>query len=150
MTSTQKNKILNIFLWIAQFVLAAFFFMAGFTKATTHVDQLHEMINWTNDVPLWLVRFIGVSEILGSTGLLVPSILRIKPILTPIAACALIVVMVLAIFFHISRGEANVIGMHFTVIALASFIAWGRFKRNPVLSKQISFDKTIPGSTAKA
>lgn len=80
-------------------------------------------------------------ELLGCAGLLLPSILRIKPILTPIAASAFIVVMVLAIIFHISRNETNIIGMHLGVILVASFIAWGRFKKTPILHKSQSSSK---------
>jgi uncharacterized membrane protein YphA (DoxX/SURF4 family) len=129
------NKFLNIALWVAQILLAAFFLMAGYTKARSPVDQLYTAINWTKDVPLWFVRFIGVLELLGSVGLILPSMLRIKPILTPIAASAFITLMSFAIIFHISRGEANIIGMHFGIILVASFVAWGRFRKIPILPK---------------
>jgi uncharacterized membrane protein YphA (DoxX/SURF4 family) len=130
-----KTKVLNITLWILQIILAAFFLMAGYTKARSPVVNLYVAFNWAKDVPLALVRFIGIIELLGSIGLLLPSIFRIKPILTPIAASAFIVLMVFAIIFHISRGESNIIGMHLIVITVASFVAWGRFKKVPILPK---------------
>lgn len=130
-----SGKVLNIGLWLAQIILAAFFLMAGYTKATSPVDKLYATINWAKDVPLALVRFIGIMELLGCVGLLLPSILRVKPILTPIAAVAFIMVMFCAIIFHIFRGEASYIGMHLGIILVAAFIAWGRFDKNPILSK---------------
>jgi uncharacterized membrane protein YphA (DoxX/SURF4 family) len=133
MHTDNNHKLLNIALWIAQIMLAAFFLRAGFAKATMTVGSLAIALEWTKDVPLWLVRFIGICELLGSAGLLLPSILRIKPVLTPIAACSLIIVMILAILFHISRGEGSIIGLHFVIISIAAFIAWGRFKIVPLL-----------------
>lgn len=129
------SKVLNITLWIAQILLAAFFSIAGYTKATSSVDQLYATINWSKDVHLTLVRFIGIMELLGCLGLLLPSILRVKPILTPIAAIAFIMLMFSAIIFHIFRGEASDIRMHLGIILVAAFIAWGRFEKVPILPK---------------
>jgi putative oxidoreductase len=132
---TKKSKGLNIALWIAQSILALLFLMSGTMKSTIPMGQLYVSLNWTKDVPMGLVRFIGVFELLIALGLLLPSLLRIIPVLTPVAASALILIMILAIIFHISRGEANIIGMHIAFIILASFIAWGRFKNVPIHSK---------------
>ncbi len=133
---TKKSKGLNITLWIVQVLLAAMFLIAGIMKSSMPMEQLYVSMAWTKDVPMGLVRFIGISELLGAIGLLLPSILRIKPVLTPVAASALIVVLVLAIFFHISRGEANIIGMHIVLILVALFVAWGRFKKVPIRAKK--------------
>jgi hypothetical protein len=86
-------------------------------------------------VPEAFVRFIGLSELLGGLGLILPAALRIKPVLTPWAAVGLAVVMVLASGFHVSRGESSVIGMNFILAAVAVFIAWGRFKKAPIYPK---------------
>jgi putative oxidoreductase len=131
--STSKG--LNIGLWVAQGLLAAMFLMAGGNKTFQSIEELSKMLPWVTQVPLGLVRFIGTSELLGGIGLLLPSILRIKPNLTPLAAIGLATVMLLASFFHFSRGETSVIGMNVVLMAIALFIAWGRTKKAPILPK---------------
>ena len=131
----QRSKALHISLWIAQVLLAAMFLMSGFMKVSQPIDQLSKMLPWTAQVSEGLVRFIGVAEILGALGLILPSLLRIQPKLTPIAAVGLTLVMLFAAAFHISRGETPAIGMNFVLIALAAFVAWGRFKKAPIAAK---------------
>ena len=131
----QRSKGLHITLWIAQLLLAAMFLMSGFMKVAQPIDQLSQMLPWTAQVPEALVRFIGIAEILGAVGLIFPSLFRIQPKLTPMAALGLAVVMLFAVFFHVSRGETPAIGMNFVLIAIAAFIAWGRFKKAPIASK---------------
>ncbi len=84
---------------------------------------------WAADLSVGLVRFIGVAELAAGVGLILPAATRIMPGLTRLAAVGLALIMGLAIPFHIQRGEANVIAMHFVVVSLALFVAWGRFKR---------------------
>lgn len=135
MTNTNSTKKMNIALWIVQLLLAAMFLMAGANKLFQSTEELAKMLPWVTDVPMAMVKFIGISELLGGLGLLLPSLLRIKPILTPFAAMGLALVMILASFFHISRGEFSVIGMNFVFMAMAIFIAWGRMKKVPISSK---------------
>ena len=131
----QRSKALHLTLWIAQVILAAMFLMSGFMKLSQPIDQLSKMLPWAAQVPEALVRFIGVAEVLGAVGLILPSLLRIQPKLTPIAAVGLALVMLFAVVFHISRGETPMIGMNFILIAIAAFIAWGRFKKAPIAPK---------------
>ena len=131
----QRSKALHITLWIAQVILAAMFLMSGFMKLSQPIDQLSKMLPWAAQVPEALVRFIGVAEVLGAVGLILPSLLRIQPKLTPIAAVGLALIMLFAVVFHISRGETPMIGMNFILIAIAAFIAWGRFKKAPIAPK---------------
>lgn len=135
MSTSSNSKGWNIALWVLQVVLAAMFGMAGFTKVATPLTELATMMPWTADVPEAMVRFIGASEILGGVGLLLPALLRIKPVLTPVAAAGLVLVMVLAALFHFSRGEYPAIGFNFVFAALAALVAWGRFKKAPIASK---------------
>jgi putative oxidoreductase len=138
MTTSKENRprILNIGLWTAQVVLATVFIMAGFMKTTLPIDQLSLSVPWAKDVPEALVRFIGISELLGGIGLLLPGVFRIKPRLTPYAASGLLTIQVCAMVFHISRGEFDVISFNLALALLASFIAWGRFKKVPVLTRE--------------
>ena len=131
----QRSKALHITLWIAQVLLAAMFLMSGFMKLAQPIDQLSKMLPWAAQVPEALVRFIGAAEVLGALGLILPSLLRIKPQLTAWAAIGIAVIMLLATFFHISRGENGAIGMNIVLALLAAFIAWGRFKKAPIPAK---------------
>ncbi|GER59598.1 hypothetical protein ULMA_17060 [Patiriisocius marinus] len=135
MTNQKRNKAINIVLWIAQGLLAVMFIMAGIMKATQPVEALAESLPWVTSTPLGLVRFIGISELLGGLGLLIPSIFRFKPILTVWAALGLALIMVLAAGFHATRGEFPNIGMNVVLIGIALFIVWGRSKKAPIFSK---------------
>ncbi len=135
MTTTSNSKGWNIVLWTVQIILAGMFLMAGSTKATKPLNELTAMMPWTADVALPLVRFIGVSEMLGALGLLLPALLRIKPVFTPVAASALLLVMVMAAIFHLTRGEFSGVGFNILLGTFAAFIAWGRFSKAPVAQR---------------
>jgi len=126
------GKGLNIGLWVVQVVLALMFGMAGVMKSTAPITELAEKMVWPGAIPEGLVRFIGVSELAGAIGLLLPSLTRIKPVLTPLAAAGLVVVMVLAALFHIPRGELGALPINIGLGAAAAFIAWGRWKAAPI------------------
>jgi putative oxidoreductase len=134
-TPQNRSKVLNISLWVAQVLLAGMFIMAGFTKVAQPIEHLSQMLPWASEVPVALVRFIGISEILGGLGLILPALLRIKPQLTVWAAVGLVAVMILALIFHLSRGESAAISFNIILALVAGFVAWGRFKKTPILSK---------------
>lgn len=133
--NTTSNKGLNISLWITQVLLAALYLMAGSTKLFQPIEEIAKTLPWAAEMPSAMVRFIGLSEVLGGIGLLLPSILRTQPKLTVFAAIGLALVQLLATGFHISRGETSVIGMNFLFMAMAVFIAWGRAKKVPIAPK---------------
>lgn len=135
MKTHKNNKVLHIALWVAQVIFAAMFIMAGIMKASQPIDMLTESLPWVTSVPMGLVRFIGLSELLGGLGLLLPSLLRFKPILTVWAAIGLAAVMVSAAIFHASRGEFSATGMNVVFLTVAVFIAWGRSKKAPIHAK---------------
>ncbi len=120
---------LRIALWIAQVLLAAAFLMAGVFKAFLPIEGLSRNMAWVNAVPGGLVRFIGVAELTGGLGLVLPAATRILPILTPVAGAALALDMVLAASFHVSRGEVRAVPINLFLGAIGAFIAWGRFKK---------------------
>lgn len=130
--NTARPKALHIVLWVAQGILASAFLMAGFMKITQPIDKLSAMMSFVTDVSPALVRFIGVSEVLGAIGLIIPAALRVKPRLTTYAALGLLAVMTLAVLFHITRGEGAQIGPNIFLGSLAGFIAWGRWKKAPI------------------
>jgi putative oxidoreductase len=131
----QRSKSLHITLWIAQVILAAMFLMSGLMKVSQPIDKLSQMLPCASQMPAVFVCFVGAAEVLGALGLILPSQLRIQVKLTPIAAVGLSLVMLFAVVFHLSRGETSVIGMNFILIAIAAFIAWGRFNKAPIAPK---------------
>lgn len=137
-TNTKNSKAIHITLWIAQGLLGIMFLMAGLMKSSQPIEALAESLPWVTGTPASLVRFIGISELAGGIGLLLPSLLRWKPFLTVWAALGLAMVMVFAAIFHASRGEFSAIGMNVVIMAIALFIAWGRSKKAPIQAKQQS------------
>jgi uncharacterized membrane protein YphA (DoxX/SURF4 family) len=116
---------MNIALWIVQILLAAMFLMAGVMKAFQY-ERAKAMLPWVKDVSPGLVTFIGVSELLGGLGLVLPWLTGILPRLTPLAALGLAIIMILAAVFHLRRGEMQGIVMNLVLLVLAVFVAYGR------------------------
>ena len=125
----KKSKALNIVLWLMQTLLSVILLWAGFTKLFEPIEKLSAMWPWTGQVPVAFVKFTGIVDVLGAMGLILPSLLRIKPKLTPITAIALCLLMVCAIIFHVARGEASHIGINIVFMGVAVFVAWGRFSK---------------------
>ena len=123
---------MKLALWIAQALLALAFLAAGAMKLTQPLATLATSMAWTADVPGALVRLIGLAEVLGALGLVLPAATRIRPRLTPLAAAALALVMVLAAILHLARGEAMMLPVNLILLALLAFVAWGRTARAPI------------------
>ena len=119
---------MNTALWIIQSILAAMFAMAGVMKSTQSIDKLLKSgISWADRFPLSTIRIIGLSELLGALGLILPMVLNIVPVLTPVAASALAFVQLLAIFHHAKHKENKAIVFNIVLLSLAVFVAYGRF-----------------------
>lgn len=133
-TPASSSKALTIVLWIVQVLLAAMFLMAGGSKIAMNYADMVKMATENHGVviPEALLRFIGISEVAGALGLLLPAGTRIMPILTPWAAVGLATIMVLASALHASRGEWSSVAATCTLLAMAAFVAWGRFKARPI------------------
>ncbi|WEK54115.1 MAG: DoxX family protein [Candidatus Cohnella colombiensis] len=116
---------MNIALWIVQGLLALMFIFAGMTKALQY-EKAKASMPWVKEVSKGLVTFIGVVELIGGIGLIVPWATDIAPILTPIAAIGLALIMLFAAVFHAKRKENQAIGMNIILLALAVFVAIGR------------------------
>ena len=136
MTSTDSSALsratpraLNVALWAGQVLLLLAFGAAGLMKLTTPAEALAAS---PQGLSVGLVRFIGAAELAGALGVVLPALTRIRPMLTPLAALGLVVVMVLAAAFHLSRGEVPESGPAVVLGALAAFVAWGRGRRAPI------------------
>ena len=114
-----------IALWIVQGLLALAFLLAGFMKGFMPLEGLKKNMAWVGDVPAGLVRFLGLVEILGALGLILPKLTKIVPQLTIAAAIGLVLVMLSAAVFHAARKEYNNIGANILLLLLAAFIAVG-------------------------
>lgn len=134
MTSAKSSTAINIILWVLQVLLAAAFGMAGFLKVSKPMEELLAAgMTFVSDYSAGTVRLIGIIELTGAAGMILPSSLRIRPILTPLAAAGFAVLMVLAIFQHLSREESfmpNVV-----LLLFAAFVVWGRLVKAPVQPK---------------
>jgi len=126
---------MNKALWAAQVLVGFAFLMGGGMKMVTPHEALAADMSWVTHVPAAAVKLIGLLEVLGAFGLILPSALRIKPWLTPLAAAGLLLTMLSAAAVHIAIGEAHMIAPPFVLGALAAFIAWGRYKRHPISAK---------------
>lgn len=134
-TNSTPSVGLHRALWGVQILLGLAFLAAGGWKASTPMDELAKALPWVATAPSALIRFIGVSELLGGLGLILPSALRILPRLTPLAGALLALVMVLAAGFHASRGEFDALPANAVLGGLALFVAWGRTKAAPIEAK---------------
>jgi uncharacterized membrane protein YphA (DoxX/SURF4 family) len=114
-------------------LLAAAVVMAGSMKLMTPSADLAQQMP---DLPVALIRFIGIAEIAGAIGLILPAAMRIRPALTPLAAIGLAVIMLLAGAFHLSRGELSSLPVVFALGGLALFVAWGRSRKVPILARR--------------
>lgn len=132
-----RHKGWTIALWVVQALLALAFGLAGVMKLFLPIPDLAAMLKWPGDVPVGLVRFIGTAELAGGLGMLLPALTRIRPGLTPLAALGFIIIQLLAIPFHASRGElAMALPLNLILLALSCFVLWGRWKKAPITPRQ--------------
>ena len=129
-------KRLHYTLWSAQVLLALVFAMTGFMKLTIPAADLAQAMPAGLGLSIPLIRFIGVAEVAGALGLLLPAATRILPLLTPIAAGALAVVMALAALLHAWRSEIGSLAVVLVLGAIALFITWGRITRAPIRARR--------------
>ena len=126
---------MNIVLWVVQILLAAGFLMAGGMKLMTPHDALAAQMAWVNHFPAFAPKLIGLLEVLGAIGLILPALLRIKPELTPLAAACLALLMAGAFITHLVLGEYAMSLPSLVMGLLSAFVAWGRKNRVPVLPR---------------
>jgi len=121
---------MNVVLWIVAGLLAAVFLAAGATKLTQPKEKLATSMQWTEDFQPGQLKAIGTVEVLGAIGLILPALVDIAPVLVPVAAVGLGLVMLGAIATHGRRKEPQAIVVNVVLLAIAVFVAWGRFGPN--------------------
>lgn len=129
-TPTSRIDSWNLGLWIAQAVLAFMFLYAGFMKLIKTPEALDAMgWHWALDLPHALILFIGVMEVLGAIGILLPAATPILPVLTRVAAAGMVLLQVSAIVLHATRGEVQSLPLNLILLILALLVVWGRTRK---------------------
>ena len=117
-------------LWTVQILLAALFLFAGVAKFVTPADQM------TQGMPAWMsisfLYFIGVCEVLGAIGLILPGLLHIKPGLTSLAAAGLTIIVIGATVVTVMGGMIATAVLPLVAALLAAFVAYGRWRLAPL------------------
>jgi hypothetical protein len=116
-------------LWIVQGLLALFFMLgSGAPKLVLPAETLPMPI----PLPGWFVLFIGVAEVLGGLGLILPGLLHIWPGLTPLAAAGLVLITIGATVYQLAAGQVGSALFAMVVGLLCAFIAYGRWRLAPL------------------
>lgn len=125
-TSSLKHRqsILTSTLWIIQGLLALLFLFAGSMKLIVPIQIL--LAQMPLPLPGLFLKFIGIAEVAGAIGLILPGLLRIRPILTPLAACGLLIIMIGATVVTLAGGEVVPALLPLVVGLLCAVVAFGR------------------------
>ena len=130
---------MNTLLWIVAGLLAAAFLFSGGLKVILSKDKLRatgrilqmDAAAWTEDFSAGSIKAIGVLEVLAAIGLVLPPVLRIAPVLAPLAALGLVLLMIGAVITHIRRKEARAVVATLAYLTLAAVVVWGRLGVEP-------------------
>jgi len=141
---TRNERLLNIGLWAAQIVLAVVFTVAGAFKVFVAPEALLAKAPDLAALPLMLIRFIGIAELAAAAGLILPSLTRIAPKLTPLAALCVLPIMAGALAFNVKAGHLGPLVLAIVCSALVWFVAWARSTRAPIAPR-----KTLAMSAAE-
>ncbi|WP_130798385.1 DoxX family protein [Streptomyces otsuchiensis] len=126
----------GVALWVAQAALAVLLVGGGIFKLVTPVQELADSFAWAAEVPAALLCTSAVLDLLGGLGILLPSLTRIAPRVTVLAALGCAALMASAAVFHLSRGEAADTPMNIALAAVALFVAWGRHSIAPITPRR--------------
>jgi uncharacterized membrane protein YphA (DoxX/SURF4 family) len=119
---------MNVVLWIIAGLLAVGFLAAGVMKLTQPKEKLAASgMGWTEDFSPGAVKAIGALEILAAVGLILPTALDLVPVLVPVAALGLALVMAGAAITHVRRHEPQMVVVNLVLLALATVVAWANF-----------------------
>jgi uncharacterized membrane protein YphA (DoxX/SURF4 family) len=124
---------MNIFLWIVQVLLALAFVAHGWMFLFPP-PEIAVMMNET--LPRWFQLFLGVAEIAGGVGLILPGLTRIHPWLVTWAAVGIMIVMVAATILHIVRAEWSSTAVTFVLLVMATFVAYMRYRKLPIAPRR--------------
>jgi uncharacterized membrane protein YphA (DoxX/SURF4 family) len=133
LTFDKKSTLMNTVLWISQVFLAIVFMYSGFMKSTQSERKLVEIgQTGVEGLPMLFIRFIGISELAGAIGLVVPWLINTLPVLSPLSAICLGVIMVPAARIHYKRNEMRCVLQNAFFLLLCLFVAYGRLAALPL------------------
>ena len=118
---------MNTVLWIVQALLGVLFLYGGGYKLVMPMDEIAQQLGFS----VGFLRFIAVAEFLGGLGLILPGLLRIRPMLTPLAALGLVIIMIGATVVNVQMGAGVASLMPAVIGILAAFVAYGRWRLIP-------------------
>ena len=124
---------MDIVIWIIQGIVALLFMMDGIMKVSKSKEELSQKMGWVEKFPKGQLKIIGLLEIIGSIGIVLPMILSILEELTVVAAVGLSLVMMGAIATHARRKEYKELKVNFFILLLLGFVITGRVILVPVL-----------------
>lgn len=124
---------MDLALWTAAGLLAAVALAGGVSKTFVPKEKLAAAHGggWTGDAGAGFVKTLGVLELLAAAGLILPAALGVAPVLVPVTATCWVLLMIGAMITHGRRGESRFVMLNLVYLALAAFIAWGRFGPEP-------------------
>ncbi|TYB62342.1 DoxX family protein [Nonomuraea sp. PA05] len=145
---------LNGVFWTLQALLGFFFAGSGFGKVLLYDDALYaaapQAVAWYAATPQPLIVFIGVCEVLGGIGLILPAMAKVRPSLTPLAGAGLTLTMILAAGFHVVRGEFELVPANVLLGGVAAIITAGRWKLRPVAPTTLTRSRALWSSVVLA
>ncbi|MDX6303051.1 MAG: hypothetical protein QOI77_20 [Blastocatellia bacterium] len=122
---------MNVVLWIIQVLLALLFLLAGVTKLVLPIEEMTKQMV----MPGLFLRFLGVVEVLGALGLILPGLFRIKTWLTPLAAVGLTIIVIGATVITLKIGGGATAMFPLVTALLSAFVAYGRWRLAPLRGK---------------
>ena len=123
---------MNAVLWLLQIVLALAFLALGLLMVTRSRERLLRVAGWVEDFPEWVVTTIGVLELLGAVGVVLPGVLGVAGVLVPVAALGLVVLLIGAIVTHLLRGEQDEVAAPVLLLIASALVAAGRLSAWPL------------------
>jgi len=124
---------MNVLLWVLQFLLAAAFLAHGVFLLAPPASMMEQL----KPMPTAFRLFLGVAEVLAAVGLTLPGLTRIQPWWVPCAAAGVMIVMISATIFHLSRGEVGAAVTTLILLTMATFVAYMRWKVKPILPRTV-------------
>jgi hypothetical protein len=119
---------MNLALWIAAGFLAAVALAGGISKTFVPKEKLDaHPLSWTSGASAAFVKTLGVLELLAAVGLILPAVVDVVPVMVPVTAACWVVLMIGAVITHGRLGQPKLVVVTSIYLAVAAFIAWGRF-----------------------